>query len=114
MSTQGCCVISGSSVDATRATRIAGSGPRLLSMPVRRWFEIARCALPLGILALLPKCPLCIVAYLAAASGVGISIAAAAYFRTGLLLLCFVSLGYFVISTAFRFRAQRRRRHGVT
>jgi hypothetical protein len=119
VSTQECCVISGFSDDAAKATRAAGGDPRLLSKPARRWceigrwFEMARCALPLGILALLPKCPLCLVAYIAAVSGIGISMAAAAYFRTGLLLVCFASLGYFAICAASRFRDQRRRGHCV-
>jgi len=43
-------------------------------------------------LALIPKCPACVAAYVAAITGAGISIPMAARLRIGLLFLCAVAL----------------------
>jgi hypothetical protein len=46
-------------------------------------------AIPSGIaLVLLPKCPACIAAYLAAATGLSLSIGSASWLRTAILILC--------------------------
>jgi hypothetical protein len=55
--------------------------------PARRVVEIAAWFLSSITLILLPKCPMCIAAYVALFSTVSISIAAAAQLRAGLLVL---------------------------
>ncbi len=52
---------------------------------------------PAAILALLPKCPMCVALYFAMLTGVGLSLAAAKYLRLSVLILCGVSLMYFVV-----------------
>ena len=50
--------------------------------------EIAGWIIPSALLALLPKCPLCLAAYLAAGTGIGLSFPAATHLRAALLLFC--------------------------
>jgi len=63
-----------------------------------RVLDIAGWMVPSGILALLPKCPACLAAYVAVGSGMGISVAAAAYVRTGLIGLSVASLAYVLVT----------------
>jgi hypothetical protein len=54
----------------------------------RRFIEVAGWIVPSTILALIPKCPACLAAYIALWSGIGLSLSAAVYLRTSLLVLC--------------------------
>ena len=51
--------------------------------------------IPGGALLLIPKCPLCIAAYIAAFSGLGVSVTAAAGIRYALITACVLAIGYF-------------------
>jgi hypothetical protein len=77
--------------------------------PLRRGGEIAGWLLPTATLALLPKCPACLAAYLALATGIGISMPTATYLRVTLITLCLASLA-FVISRRLRAVSLRRLR----
>lgn len=105
-----CAAISAGSNRLTAEARTANGGPCLQTVPrrlARRCREAAGWILPGGILALLPKCPACIVAYLAIGSGIGISISTAIYLRMGLVTLCVASLTYFAVSRGRRYLALR-------
>jgi hypothetical protein len=65
------------------------------SPPARRGWELAAGAFSLGIWAFMPKCPLCLAAYVALWTGLGLSLAAATYLRWALLLVS-VSFGALV------------------
>lgn len=58
----------------------------------RRLGEFAGWLFPTATLVLMPKCPVCLAAYVALFSGMGISIASASILRTALLTLCIVTL----------------------
>jgi Ca2+/Na+ antiporter len=59
----------------------------------RRIRSTAGWLVPAAILALLPKCPLCFVAYFAMLTGFGLSVAVAAHIRMLLAVTCIVCLG---------------------
>ena len=73
------------------ATRAGDNAPRPTSR-LRRGGEIAGWLVPGATLALLPKCPLCVAAYVALATGIGISRPAAIYLRGMLVVICVASL----------------------
>ena len=56
----------------------------------------AKWIVPSAILALMPKCPLCIAAYIALATGIGVSFTTATYIRLSLIAFCLLFLTYLV------------------
>ena len=62
----------------------------------------ARWVVPSAVLVLMPKCPACVVAYVAIVTGAGISISMAAYLRVMVLALCAVALAYFATKVLLR------------
>ncbi|MBI2422541.1 MAG: hypothetical protein HYV27_06910 [Candidatus Hydrogenedentes bacterium] len=58
----------------------------------RRCAQGAGWVAPGAVLALMPKCPACVAAYIALATGIGLSLDNAALLRSFLLLVCVASL----------------------
>ena len=100
MNAQECCQINARAGDSVRrpASRFRGG-------------EMAGWIVPGVTLALLPKCPVCVAAYVVLATGIGISLPTATYLRTTLVVLCVASLA-FVAARRLRILAGRRRRDG--
>jgi len=94
VSAHGCCEVgrSGSGSEPLRA-RTGGADSRPAKFP-RRSFDVTGWMVPAAILALLPKCPACLAAYVAIGTGVGLSISTATYLRMGLVVMCLISLAY--------------------
>ncbi len=74
----------------------------------RRILNLAGLSVPGTLLVLLPKCPLCLAAYMAAVTGVGLSVSTAANIRMLILILCIGSLLYFAVKRLCRFTSQLR------
>jgi hypothetical protein len=112
VSTHQCCVVTSAGMDQKIVgVRIAGGGPHLRSF-VRRSVDLTAKITPVAILAVLPKCPACLAAYVALGTGIGLSLTAATYIRWSLLLLCVASLVYFAIK-AVRPKAVRLKPGGM-
>jgi hypothetical protein len=77
---------------------------------IRRVIAAAKWIVPTAILALLPKCPMCLAGYIALGSGLGISLPLAIWLRGGLILICFASLTWLAAASARRVIASRRHR----
>lgn len=75
---------------------------------LRRALSTTKWIVPTAVLALLPKCPLCIAAYIAVATGCGVSIASATLLRSSLLAVSTLMLTALIAQTLIRCVRTRR------
>lgn len=61
--------------------------------------KLARWSLPALVLALLPKCPACLAAYVALGTGVSLSVGAASVLRSTLIAACVGALVVLLVSS---------------
>ena len=69
---------------------------------LRRVRELAGVLLPGTLLALLPKCPMCLAAYVALGTGVTLSYTSAHLLMRGLTALCICTLAFCVLRRIFK------------
>jgi hypothetical protein len=60
----------------------------------RRAWRSIRWLFPATVLLLMPKCPMCVAAYVALFTGIGISVSTARSIQILILLSCLISLAY--------------------
>jgi hypothetical protein len=94
-----CCSTAANATLSSRHTAADGKAhpPRV----ARLRFAWAKCSLPTLILALLPKCPACLAAYVALGTGISLSVAAASVLRTTVIGICVATLVW-VFASALR------------
>jgi hypothetical protein len=78
-----------------------------MKRPVPRRMNMTGWLVPSAVLVLMPKCPACLAAYIAMATGLGISLPTAANVRSMLIALCIASLCWLAIRTMHRVMASR-------
>jgi hypothetical protein len=69
---------------------------------VRRGVDLVRWIIPGALLALIPKCPVCLAAYVAAWTGIGLSVSVAMHLRWSLVILCSALILFLTARTAQR------------
>jgi hypothetical protein len=84
------------------STCCSGRNARSPANWLRRGRSVAAWAGPSAVLALLPKCPACLAAYVAMGTGIGLSIPTATYLQTSLLCLCVASLSFLAARRVWR------------
>ena len=75
----------------------------------RRFSSFTASILPTAVLVFLPKCPLCLAAWLTVATGVSFSAGAAAWLRVIIVLLCLAALTPIICRRAFNRAAEPHR-----
>ena len=84
------------------------AGDRPIGLLGRAWRGI-QWLFPATLLVLMPKCPMCVAAYVALFTGVGVSVSTARWIQIVMLLLCLISLAYL----AARFWRRRSKARGL-
>jgi len=69
---------------------------------ISRYVEFVKMLTPAVVFAIIPKCPVCLAGYVALGTGLGLSVTTATYVRIILIILCILSLLYFVIKHVYR------------
>jgi hypothetical protein len=79
-----------------------GEGGRRTGLVRRAWRSV-QWLFPAGLLLLMPKCPMCIAAYVALFTGIGITAATAWWIRILMLALCLTWLAYLAVRHTIQF-----------
>lgn len=88
--------------------RPRGTSPARRGLNAANATHVAGYVVPAAVLALLPKCPLCLAGYLAVGTGLGITVSTAANLRTVLLVLCVACLVFLTAKQAVRWMSARQ------
>ncbi len=97
------------SPEQSAASPTPGAGDRRTGLLRRAWRGI-QWLFPTALLVLMPKCPMCVAAYIALFTGVGISVSTAQWIQILMLVFCFTSLTYLAVRF-WRRRASQKSFH---
>ena len=83
-----------------------GDGKRPIGFLVRAWRR-SQWLFPTALLVLMPKCPLCVAAYVALLTGVGVSVSTGRWIQILMLVFCLTALVY-LAGRQWRMRSKAR------
>jgi hypothetical protein len=86
----------------------ASAATRSIGLFRRAWRGI-QWIFPTALLALMPKCPLCVAAYFALFTGIGISVTTARWIQISMFVVCGASLAYLAAKLGRKIRSRWRR-----
>lgn len=72
---------------------------------------IAQLSVPGLVLALVPKCPLCLAAYVTAGTGISLSASGAGHLRTAVVCACVAALMFLTAQLLWKVNRAQRERH---
>jgi hypothetical protein len=78
------------------ASPTPGAGDRPTGLLRRAWQGI-QWLFPTALLVLMPKCPMCVAAYIALFTGVGVSVSTARWIQILMLVFCLASLAFLAV-----------------
>ncbi|HEY8750103.1 MAG TPA: hypothetical protein VIM11_19115 [Tepidisphaeraceae bacterium] len=84
-------------------------GKRATGFLGRAWLSI-QWLFPATLLVLMPKCPICVAAYVALFTGIGITVSTGRWIQILMVVFCLSSLGYFSVKH-WRSRSRARGSH---
>jgi hypothetical protein len=84
-----------------------GDGKRPTGLLRRAWRSI-QWLFPATLLVLMPKCPLCVAAYFALCTGIGITVSTARWIQILMVVFCLTSLAYLAVR-----HMRKRRAHSM-
>ena len=74
----------------------SGDGKRPAGLLRRAWRSM-QWLFPGALLVLMPKCPLCVAAYIALFTGIGVNVSTARWIQILMLVFCLASLAYLAV-----------------
>ena len=80
------------------------AGDRKTRKVLRRARDVFAWLVPSVLLVLMPKCPVCLAAYVTLWTGLGLSLVTATWLRVGLLFLCVAALLFLIVERLHRTR----------
>ena len=107
MSAHRCCEVAPGGPGSQTTAAGNSDGNRQERKFVRRCLDIVGWLVPGVVLAILPKCPMCLAAYVAIGTGVGLSVSTATALRMLIVILCVASFVYLAVKNLRRFIVHR-------
>lgn len=103
-----CCCGAGERTAPAAGHQPPAEEPQRRPSLIKRISSGIRWLLPGIVFFLIPKCPMCLAAYVALGTGIGLSMTTARYLRIALIVLCVASMAYMIFRRLLPYIRRRR------